>query len=565
VSEVGRLIADRYRLTEHIGSGAMGVVWQAHDERLHRTVALKQLLLSPGLSAAEAHEARERAMREGRIAARLQHPNAVAVYDVVEDDGQPVLIMEYVPSKSLSAVLDQRGPLAPQEVARIGAQVATALTAAHQAGIVHRDIKPGNVLLADDGTVKITDFGISRATGDVTVTATGMLAGTPAYLAPEVAKGENPGPPSDVFSLASTVYAAVEGHPPFGTGDNTLALLHAVAACRTIPPRQAGPLTALLMHMLRAVPDDRPTMSEVSRALAAVAAGQSALTPAIGPSTGPNMMIEPGPMTPPRPDLRATVDPSTVRTWQQSHGPQQHMPPTPPRAYQVRPQQGGSQQGGSQQGGSQQGGPQRGGARPGPGIPAVWRKRLLTAVAIVVAALIGILVANAFVDRSGADVGARNAALTTPDPSVPNAPLPTPQPSFTIDTGVTQASLTTQNVPPAPMNGTPTVPAEVAVLRTYTSLLPEHPDQAFALLTANEQAKSGGQGGFQQTWNGVRHIQPGVPVPHGQNMILIRIKVAPNQGKTTDNMYQFTFVVQNGTTLIDDVTTVGGGNRGRHG
>jgi serine/threonine protein kinase len=553
VSEVGRLIADRYRLTEHIGSGAMGVVWQAHDERLHRTVALKQLLLSPGLSAAEAHEARERAMREGRIAARLQHPNAVAVYDVVEDDGQPVLIMEYVPSKSLSAVLDQRGPLAPQEVARIGAQVATALTAAHQAGIVHRDIKPGNVLLADDGTVKITDFGISRATGDVTVTATGMLAGTPAYLAPEVAKGENPGPPSDVFSLASTVYAAVEGHPPFGTGDNTLALLHAVAACRTIPPRQAGPLTALLMHMLRAIPDDRPTMSEVSRALSAVAAGQSALTPAIGPSTGPNMMIEPGPMTPPRPDLRAPIDPSTVRTWQQSHLPQQphmqqsHLPPTPPRPYQVRPQ----------------GRP--GGPRPGAGIPPAWRKRLLTAVAIVVAALIGILVANAFVDRSGSNAGARSAALTTPNPSVLNAPLPTVQPTFTIATGATQASLTTQDAPPGPMNGTPTVPAELTVLQTYTSLLPQHPDQAFALLTQNEQTKSGGQGGFQQTWNDVQEIQPGAPIPHGQNMILIRIKVHPNQGRTTDNVYQFTFVVQNGTTLIDDVTVVGGAGRGRHG
>ncbi|HEX3650411.1 MAG TPA: serine/threonine-protein kinase, partial [Pseudonocardiaceae bacterium] len=327
MTEVGRLIADRYRLTEHIGSGAMGVVWQAHDERLHRTVALKQLLLSPGLSAAEAHEARERAMREGRIAARLQHPNAVAVYDVVEDAGQPVLIMEYVPSQSLSAVLDARGPLQPQEVARIGVQVATALTVAHQAGIVHRDIKPGNVLLADDGIVKITDFGISRATGDVTVTATGMLAGTPAYLAPEVAKGENPGPPSDVFSLASTMYAAIEGHPPFGTGENTLALLHAVAACRTIPPRKAGPLTALLMAMLRANPNDRPTMPDVSRALTAVAAGQAAVT--LGPSTGPNPMAEPSPHTPPRPDLLAP-EPSTVRTWQQPPH-----PPTPPRPYQV--------------------------------------------------------------------------------------------------------------------------------------------------------------------------------------------------------------------------------------
>jgi eukaryotic-like serine/threonine-protein kinase len=537
VSEVGRLIADRYRLTEHIGSGAMGVVWQAHDERLHRTVALKQLLLQPGLSAAEAHEARERAMREGRIAARLQHPNAVAVYDVVEDDGQPVLIMEYVPSKSLSAVLDQRGPLPPQEVARIGAQVATALTAAHLAGIVHRDIKPGNVLLTDDGIVKITDFGISRATGDVTVTATGMLAGTPAYLAPEVAKGENPGPPSDVFSLASTVYAAVEGHPPFGTGENTLALLHLVAACRTIPPRQAGPLTALLMQMLRPNPNDRPTMSEATRAFAAVAAGQSALTPALGPSTGPNALIEQGPPTPPRPDIM--TESTTVRTWQPQQ--QMHAPtPTPPRAYQVGPQ-----------------------GRPGnyPGArrsAPVWRKRLLTAVAIIVAALVGILVANAFVDTSGNNDSAATPLgdSSTPDPSVINAPLPTAQPTFTTQA---QAAVTTTD---QPQNGAPTVPAMLAVLHTYCALLPQQTGQAFQLLTATEQAKSGGLAGFQQTWSGVKDIQLGGAVPHGSGSILARIKISPNQGKATNDAYNFQFVQQNGTVLIDNVTVA---SKSRHG
>ncbi|HEX5405517.1 MAG TPA: protein kinase [Pseudonocardiaceae bacterium] len=537
MSEVGRLIADRYRLTEHIGSGAMGVVWQAHDERLHRTVALKQLLLQPGLSAAEAHEARERAMREGRIAARLQHPNAVAVYDVVEDAGQPVLIMEYVPSKSLSAVLDQRGPLPPQEVARIGAQVATALTAAHLAGIVHRDIKPGNVLLTDDGIVKITDFGISRATGDVTVTATGMLAGTPAYLAPEVAKGENPGPPSDVFSLASTVYAAVEGHPPFGTGENTLALLHLVAACRTIPPRQAGPLTALLMQMLRANPNDRPTMSEVSKAFAAVAAGQSALTPNLGPSTGPTLLAEQGPMTPPRPDIM--TEPSTVRTWQ----PQQQMhapPPTPPRAYQVGP--GGYP-----------------GARPAPAAP-VWRKRVLTAVAIIVAALVGILVANTFVDTSGNNDSAATPLgdASTPDPSVVNAPLPTPQATFTTQPPIT---VTTTDAPPGPLNGTPTVRGMLATLHTYVGLLPVHTGRAFGLLTAKEQAKSGGLAGFQQSWSSVKDIQLGDAVPHGSGSIVARIRISPKQGNATNDAYNFQFVEQNGTVLIDNVTVV---SRTRH-
>jgi serine/threonine protein kinase len=521
VSEVGRLIADRYRLTEHIGSGAMGVVWQAHDERLHRTVALKQLLLQPGLSAAEAHEARERAMREGRIAARLQHPNAVAVYDVVEDAGQPVLIMEYVPSKSLSAVLDERGPLPPQEVARIGAQVATALTAAHTAGIVHRDIKPGNVLLAEDGTVKITDFGISRATGDVTVTATGMLAGTPAYLAPEVAKGENPGPPSDVFSLASTVYAAVEGHPPFGLGENTLAILHAVAACRTQPPRQAGPLTALLMAMLRASPNDRPSMNDVSRALGAIAAG---ITPNIGTGTGPTAVVEQGPPTPPRPE------PNTVRTWQPQ--PSMH---TPARGYPQQP-------------------PQR--KRPNnypSGSGPVWRRRLITAAAIIVAALIGILVANAFVDTSGDRPSSAAAAGSTPDPSVANAPLPSAEPTYTPQT--TTQVVTTP--PPGPMSGTATYPMMTAVLHTYLAMLPAHAAQAFGLLTPAEQARSGGLSGYVSTWSTVRSVRPGIAVPHGTDGVAIRVQVVTNQNKSTNDTYQFTFVDQNGTVLINNVTALG--------
>src|SRR5919198_210300 len=177
-------------------------------------------------------------MREGRIAARLQHQHAISVYDVAEDEGQPVLVMEYLPSTSLAAMMSEHGPLPPREVARVGAQVASALGAAHAAGVVHRDIKPGNILLGDDGTVKITDFGISRATDDVTVTKTGLIAGTPAYLAPEVAVGRDPAPPSDVFSLGSTLYAAVEGEPPFGLSENTLGLLHRVAAGRIVPPQQ---------------------------------------------------------------------------------------------------------------------------------------------------------------------------------------------------------------------------------------------------------------------------------------------------------------------------------------
>ncbi|HEX7661642.1 MAG TPA: serine/threonine-protein kinase, partial [Pseudonocardiaceae bacterium] len=269
----GRLVGGRYRLDKKIGSGAMGVVWQAYDERLRRAVAVKQLRLEPGLEDSEANEARERAMREGRIAARLHHPNAVSVFDVVDEDDSPWLVMEYVPSRSLASELTERGVLPPEEVAWIGAQVASALAAAHEAGIVHRDIKPANVLLGNSGVVKITDFGISRAVGDVTVTKTGLIAGTPAYLAPEVAYGRSPEAPSDVFSLGSTLYAAVEGEPPFGTSENTLALLHNVAAGRILPAQRAGVLTDVLDRLLDPDPQRRPTAAQAAHWLDSIARG----------------------------------------------------------------------------------------------------------------------------------------------------------------------------------------------------------------------------------------------------------------------------------------------------
>jgi serine/threonine protein kinase len=252
---------------ESVGSGGMGVVWRAEDERLARTVAIKQLHTRPDLTDAQAEEARRRAIREARTAARLQHRNAIAVFDVAEHDGNPWLVLEFLRSRSLSAVLAERGVLPAAEVTRIGAQVASGLAAAHEAGIVHRDVKPGNVLLDDDGLAKITDFGISRTLDDGTVTQTGMLAGTPAYLAPEVARGQQPGRESDVFSLGATLYHALEGAPPFGTGSNPLALLHAVASGNVPPPRNAGALTPVLMGMLSPEPVDRPTMKGVAASL----------------------------------------------------------------------------------------------------------------------------------------------------------------------------------------------------------------------------------------------------------------------------------------------------------
>ncbi|MEO9138598.1 MAG: protein kinase [Jatrophihabitans sp.] len=272
------LVAGRYRLVERVASGGMGSVWLAWDEVLQRRVALKQLHPQPGLSAAEVQVVRSRAEREARLTARLHHPNAVPVYDIVDDHGLPCIVMQYLPSKNLNAVIDERGTLEVAEVARIGSQVAAALGAAHRVDIVHRDVKPGNVLIEPDGTAKLTDFGISHALGDSTLTSTGMITGTPAYLAPEVARGAPSGPSTDVFSLGATLYAALEGAPPFGNETNPMAMLHTVASGQINPPSRSGALTPVLRRMLSIDPADRPSMDEAAHLLRAVSRSADAPT-----------------------------------------------------------------------------------------------------------------------------------------------------------------------------------------------------------------------------------------------------------------------------------------------
>ena len=289
-------IGDRYLLEERIGSGAMGVVWRGSDELLDRTVAVKELI-----AAAEPHsaagsdalaEARQRLMREGRIGARLQHPHVISMFDVVVHDDRPWLIMEYLPSRSLAAALAESGPMTFRAAAEVGRQVADGLAAAHAAGVVHRDVKPGNVLLGRNGQVKITDFGVSRAVDEVQLTRTGIIAGTPAFFAPEVARGLQPTAASDVFGLGATLYTAVEGRPPFGLDDNAYALLHKAATDEVDPPTQAGPLTALLMRLLARDPAARPTAAQARDALADIAAGppgaeQPPTAVLAGPPAGP--------------------------------------------------------------------------------------------------------------------------------------------------------------------------------------------------------------------------------------------------------------------------------------
>ncbi|MPY77493.1 MAG: protein kinase [Actinophytocola sp.] len=314
VIETGQLVAGHYRLVEHIGTGAMGVVWRAVDERLERSVAVKKVVGQQGLSEADRADLHRRAMREAKIAARLQHPNAIVVYDITEHEGDPCLVMEYLPSYSLSQLLAQHGTMPVAEACRIGEQVANALVAAHHAGIVHRDVKPGNILIEDSGVAKLTDFGISRAQGDITLTQTGLVGGTPAYIAPELARGADPSPSSDVFALGATLYHAIEGQSVYGSNPNQLALLHTAASGKITPPRVAGPATALLMGMLRPEPGERISMQQAAERLTAVASGGGvpAPPPPVMPSQPPPREPQNNGQSPPWQRTRTAVAPAAA-------------------------------------------------------------------------------------------------------------------------------------------------------------------------------------------------------------------------------------------------------------
>ncbi|MBJ7291252.1 MAG: serine/threonine protein kinase [Williamsia sp.] len=255
----------------------MGAVWLATDQLLEREVAVKQVVSTEGLTEESASDVRSRALREGRMAARLSHRNAIAMHDLALESGEPWLVMEYLPSRSVAQILHTTTTLPIAHAAHIGAQVAAAMATAHSEGIVHRDIKPGNILIANTGraagTVKISDFGISRAKDDVANVESGVITGTPAYFAPELARGGEPTEASDVYSLGATVYTAVEGEPPFGVDEDSLVLLHRVARGEINPPTRAGDLTPVLLGMLEPSPGRRPTMAQARDQLARIAAG----------------------------------------------------------------------------------------------------------------------------------------------------------------------------------------------------------------------------------------------------------------------------------------------------
>ena len=258
VSGPGCVVAGRYELLDRIGQGAMGTVWRATDQVLARDVAVKEVRLPDLMPARDRAILRERTLREARVSAKLSHPGVVTVHDVIEADGTPWIVMELVIARSLERVLAEDGPLPPRRVAETGLMLLGALASAHAAGIVHRDVKPGNVLLTRDGRAVLTDFGIAAVDGDPALTQTGMVVGTPGFCAPERIRGVPASPASDLWSLGATLYAAVEGRGPFDGHGSPMAVLASIVHSDPPPARLAGPLGGVIEALMSKDPAQRP-------------------------------------------------------------------------------------------------------------------------------------------------------------------------------------------------------------------------------------------------------------------------------------------------------------------
>lgn len=533
VADSSELIAGRYRLMDRIGSGGMGHVWLAWDERLNRAVAVKQLHSPVGLGESDAGVAHERAMREARNTARLHHPNAVPVFDVVDDDGRPCLVMQYLPSRSLQAVLTDRGPLPVPEVARMGSELASALAAAHRADIVHRDVKPGNVLIAEDGTARITDFGISHALGDASLTSTGMVTGTPAYLAPEVARGGPSTPASDVFSLGATLYAALEGSPPFGSGTNAMALLHRVASGVITPPRES-PLAPVLLRMLANSPEERPSMREVAALLGRIATG--------------------------------TIDPEerSDRT--------RVLPPAAAGAAAAGAAEAAAAAGAAGAPPSAAGDRVPATATPATATPATAtsdrpetepRRRRRTLLALLVVLLLlggGVLAANLL-------GGSQPAPQKPPAVAASSSPRETPRPSSSAPpTTSAEAPSTTATTPATPSNPAPSKPSPtqtatsgpvtgselVKAVRDYYGLLPSNTDGGWARLTDRYRTTTArDRATYDRFWASVAAVSVGQAKASGADSVVATVRYDFTDGRRFEERTAYTLVQQDGLLKID--------------
>ncbi|WP_067508575.1 serine/threonine-protein kinase [Actinoplanes sp. TFC3] len=315
----GTLIGGRYTLRAAVGHGGMGTVWRAADTLLRRDVAIKEVILPPGLAPSDRDAMYERTMREARAAAALQHPAVVQVYDVVHENGRPWIVMELLEARSLADMVIEDGPVAPRVVAKIGIALLGALEVAHAHGVLHRDVKPANVLICTDGRCVLTDFGVARMPTDVQLTTPGMVLGSPHFISPERAMGSDFGPPSDLFSLGVTLYTAIEGRPPFDKGD-PIETMHAVVEDPPTPAVRAGSLTPVLMGLLEKDPARRFDVPTARTMLRQQLAGP------LASKAPPHMMTDPYSVVPSQRPPAAETQP---------------IPPPPPAAAKPSGQIGG--------------------------------------------------------------------------------------------------------------------------------------------------------------------------------------------------------------------------------
>ena len=454
-----QVIAGRYEVIRSIGRGGMGTVWLARDTVLGREVAVKQIGALPGEPAAKA-----RAMREARIAASLNDAHAVGVFDVVDENDSHWLVMEYVEGQSLAEKIHEVGALPPTRVAAIGSAVASALARAHERGIVHRDIKPGNILIDNVGTPKISDFGIARAHTDDQLTQTGFMTGTPGYLSPELARGGDPTAATDVWALGATLYYAVEGQPPYESQANPLATLQAIARGEARPMEQAGPLGGAIAAMMNQDPSQRWDMATASERLGRIAAGDTTLSLPAG-------TVLPGAGAAAAGATEVLAAP--LETTQRLETP----PPPPPTAYPPRADE-----------------PRRD-----------ERSRSLGwVVALLVLALIGLGLAYALTDGFGSKTP--NTGRTTTVTST-NTQTKTPSRSSSSSSSSSSTSKTSTTTTAPPKSDEQLTRFIESYYRDVTK--EGKRDDTFAQLTPKMQQASDGREGYETFWSGIKSVDVG--------------------------------------------------------
>jgi serine/threonine protein kinase len=511
-----QVIAGRYEVVRSIGSGGMGTVWLCRDTVLGREVAVKQIGALPGDSAGVA-----RAMREARIAASLNDAHAVGVFDVVDENDSHWLFMEYVEGQSLAEQIRDEGALPATRVAAIGSAVASALARAHERGIVHRDIKPGNILIDKSGTPKISDFGIARAHTDDQLTQTGFMTGTPGYLSPELARGGDPNAATDVWALGATLYYAVEGQPPFESQANPLATLQAIARGDARPMEQAGPLGGAIAAMMDQDPERRWDMATASERLGRIAAGDTTMALPPGAVLGGGAAAAAGA------GAGATEVLSTpLETTQRMEAPPVPPPVPAPTAYPPR-------------------GDEPRGNGPGDGE----RSRALGwIVALVVLALIGLGIAYALTDGFGANSPTPRETTTVTASPKTQTPSKTTSSSSSSSSSKTSTTTTSTTTPPK---------SDAQLTRFiesyYRDVTKENKrDDTFAQLTPKMQSSSGGREGYETFWSGIESVDvKSVEADASKNTATIELTFKPKDGDDSTETKTLTFVRDGDSWLID--------------